>query len=370
MPVDPDRVVITSGTSEGIELTLTALAEAGDEVLIPSPTYPLYTAVLAKIGAKAVFYRKDPANGWLPDVQRDRAAHHARDARARRDRSEQSDRRHVSRQRAARADRARRQAQHSAAGRRGLRRPRLRRSGRRRWRASIRTRRSFRSRRCRRRTSRPDGAPAGWRSGGPTALDDVLAGVKKLADGRLCSTGPMEYAIPAALNGDRSHEASFRAALRERADLTVSRLNAIPGMHTVAPTAAFYAMPQVVAAAGRHRRGLRARAAARDRRAVRLRLRLRHEARGRILPRRLPRRVRPSSRTSTTWSPTSRRTSSRAAERDHAPSRRIAGADPLRHRDDGARGRRALVRLHRPRRAADRLRQRRCSPSASARSSA
>src|SRR5438034_4458140 len=69
MPVGPDRVVITSGTSEGIELTLTALAEAGDEVLIPSPTYPLYTAVLAKIGAKPVFYRKDPGNHWLPDVR-------------------------------------------------------------------------------------------------------------------------------------------------------------------------------------------------------------------------------------------------------------------------------------------------------------
>src|SRR3954466_15176811 len=35
MPVTPDRVVITSGTSEGIELVLTALAEDGDEVLIP-----------------------------------------------------------------------------------------------------------------------------------------------------------------------------------------------------------------------------------------------------------------------------------------------------------------------------------------------
>jgi aspartate/methionine/tyrosine aminotransferase len=69
--------------------------------------------------------------------------------------------------------------------------------------------------------------------------------VKKLADGRLCSTGPMEHAIPAALNGDRSHEATFRAALRERADITTSRLNAIEGMHTVAPTAAFYAMPRV-----------------------------------------------------------------------------------------------------------------------------
>jgi alanine-synthesizing transaminase len=90
----------------------------------------------------------------------------------------------------------------------------------------------------------------GWRTGwmavGRTErLDEVLAGVKKLADGRLCSNGPMEFAIPAALNGDRSHEAVFRAALRERADLSVKRLNAIDGIHTVAPTAAFYAMPQV-----------------------------------------------------------------------------------------------------------------------------
>src|SRR5918993_4291983 len=68
MPVSPDRVVITSGTSEGIELALTALAESGDEVLIPVPTYPLYTAVLAKIGARPVFYRTDPDRGWLPDV--------------------------------------------------------------------------------------------------------------------------------------------------------------------------------------------------------------------------------------------------------------------------------------------------------------
>jgi alanine-synthesizing transaminase len=53
MPVTPDRVVLTSGTSEGIELALSALADAGDEVLVPTPTYPLYTAVRAKIGARA-----------------------------------------------------------------------------------------------------------------------------------------------------------------------------------------------------------------------------------------------------------------------------------------------------------------------------
>src|SRR5258708_24660782 len=87
---------------------------------------------------------------------------------------------------------------------------------------------------------------AGWMAVGRTErLDEVLGAVKKLADGRLCSTGPMEYAIAAALNGDRSHEAGFRAALRERAGLTATRLNAIPGMRVVAPVAAFYAMPPV-----------------------------------------------------------------------------------------------------------------------------
>ena len=78
MPMSPDRVVITSGTSEGIELALTALAGPGDEVLIPVPTYPLYTAVLAKIGARAVFYRTDPARGWQPDIDHVRSLDHAR----------------------------------------------------------------------------------------------------------------------------------------------------------------------------------------------------------------------------------------------------------------------------------------------------
>jgi alanine-synthesizing transaminase len=67
-PVAADRVFITAGTSEGIELTLNAVIDAGGEVLVPMPTYPLYTAVLAKLGARAVFYRTDAARGWAPDV--------------------------------------------------------------------------------------------------------------------------------------------------------------------------------------------------------------------------------------------------------------------------------------------------------------
>jgi alanine-synthesizing transaminase len=68
VPVPADRVLITSGTSEGIELALTAIVDEGEEVLVPSPTYPLYTAVLAKIGAHPAYYRTDPSRGWLPDL--------------------------------------------------------------------------------------------------------------------------------------------------------------------------------------------------------------------------------------------------------------------------------------------------------------
>ena len=85
--MSPDRVLITSGTSEGIELALTALVDEGDEVLVPSPTYPLYTAVLAKLGAARAYYRTDPTNGWLPDLDHLRALDHANDARTRGHRS-------------------------------------------------------------------------------------------------------------------------------------------------------------------------------------------------------------------------------------------------------------------------------------------
>src|SRR6185295_17520257 len=40
----------------------------GDEVLVPLPTYPLYTAVLAKIGAQPRYYRTDPHRDWQPDL--------------------------------------------------------------------------------------------------------------------------------------------------------------------------------------------------------------------------------------------------------------------------------------------------------------
>src|SRR5262249_1496258 len=68
VPTSPDRVLLTTGSSEGIGLAITAMVNEGDEVLVPSPTYPLYTAIIAKVGAQPRYYRTDPRHHWLPDL--------------------------------------------------------------------------------------------------------------------------------------------------------------------------------------------------------------------------------------------------------------------------------------------------------------
>ncbi len=244
VPTDPDRVLLTSGTSEGIELTIGALADAGDEVLVPTPTYPLYTAVLAKIGARAVYYRTDPARGWQPDLD-----HMASVITPRTRAIVTIDPNNPT---GAVYPEATRRAMLQLADRHGLpiladevygdlaydgEVPAI---------ARLDPDAPIISFSSLSKAYLAPGWRAGWLNVGRTPrLDPVLAAIKKLADGRLCSPGPMQYAVAAALDGDRAHLPALRAALRERAELTTRRLNAIPGITCVAPTAAFYAMPRV-----------------------------------------------------------------------------------------------------------------------------
>ncbi len=249
-PVSPDRVFITAGTSEAIELALAALVDQDGEVLVPMPTYPLYTAVIAKLGARAVYYHTDPQRGWIPDFDH-LAKITTRNARA----IVVIDPNNPT---GATYPTAVRKSLLSYADRHGLAiladevygdlgydgpvaplgsfdhdAPVI----------------SFSS------LSKAYLAP-GWRTGWMSIgrsprLDDVAVAVRKLADGRLCSTVPMQYAVTAALTGDRSHQVSFRADLRERAALTGSALRAIPGVKCMTPTAGFYAMPQIPLPPGR-----------------------------------------------------------------------------------------------------------------------
>ncbi len=67
--VTVDDVYLGNGASELIAMSMNALLDAGDEVLIPSPDYPLYTAVVSLSGGTPVHYRCDEASGWLPDLE-------------------------------------------------------------------------------------------------------------------------------------------------------------------------------------------------------------------------------------------------------------------------------------------------------------
>jgi alanine-synthesizing transaminase len=248
--ISADRVLITTGTSEGIELALNALVDEGDSVLVPTPTYPLYTAILAKIGAHPQYYRTDPSRDWLPDLDHIRSSITDRTRalvvidpnnptgavyppairRALIEIAEQHELTIL-------ADEVYADLVYDGSstllGSLDPDAPVV----------------SFSS------LSKAYLAP-GWRTGwlvvGATPrLDDALGAMKKLADGRLCSPGPMQYAVTAALTGDRSHQPAFRTALAERARVTTEMLNAIPGMRCVAPRAAFYALPSVKLPPGR-----------------------------------------------------------------------------------------------------------------------
>ena len=67
MDVTADDVFIGNGCSELIMLAMRALLTPGDEVLVPSPDYPLWTASVVIHGAKAVHYPCRPENGFVPD---------------------------------------------------------------------------------------------------------------------------------------------------------------------------------------------------------------------------------------------------------------------------------------------------------------
>jgi alanine-synthesizing transaminase len=250
VPVSAERIVITSGASEGIELTLTALVDAGEEVLVPSPTYPLYTAVIAKIGARALYYRTDPANGWLPDLDDiRRLATPATRALVVIDPNNPTGAIYPRRVREALLDLA---AQlnlvvladevYGDLAYDGTVEPL----------ASLDPDASVVSFSSLSKGYLAPGWRAGWLAvGSHERLDELLAAIRKLADGRLCSPGPMQYAIVAAMTGDRSHQHAFRVALAERASVSVRMLSAIPGMTCVPPAAAFYAMPRVALPPGR-----------------------------------------------------------------------------------------------------------------------
>ncbi|PXX48058.1 alanine-synthesizing transaminase [Aquitalea magnusonii] len=71
--VSMDDIIIGNGVSELIVMAMQALLDNGDEVLVPAPDYPLWTAAVSLAGGKALHYVCDEEQGWFPDIDDIRA---------------------------------------------------------------------------------------------------------------------------------------------------------------------------------------------------------------------------------------------------------------------------------------------------------
>jgi alanine-synthesizing transaminase len=239
-------VFVTSGASEAVDISLSALIDPGENILTPRPDYPLYTAVLCKLGVELNTYDLNEDDGWQPDLA-------------------DLERRINSRTRAivlinpnnptgSVCTRAMLERIAELARRHNL---------------VIFSDEIYDKLML-------DGDPAisiaavapdvpvvtfgglsknylapGWRigwgivSGEAAAVKPYVEGMHRLLRARLCANHPEQYAIKPALEGPQDHLIETCAKLRRRRDLTVKAFNSIPRMSCVSPRGAFYAFPSL-----------------------------------------------------------------------------------------------------------------------------
>jgi alanine-synthesizing transaminase len=238
---------VTSGVSETVDICLTALLNPGETLLTPKPDYPLYSAVLAKLGIQLNTYDLNEDDGWQPDlvdVQRKITSstrgivlinpNNPTGSVCSRRMLEQL------------AETARRHnlvifadeiydklildddQQHNSIAAVAPDVPVVTFGG----------------------LSKNYLAP-GWRigwgiiSGEGAAVKPYIEGIHRLLRARLCANHPEQYAIKAALEGPQDHLIEVRRKLRSRRDLTMQWCNSTRRVSCVSPRGAFYAFPRL-----------------------------------------------------------------------------------------------------------------------------
>ena len=242
--VTANDVFITAGASEAIDLSLTAIVEPGDELLLPSPGYPLYNAIAARLKATVVEYFPDEDRNWSIDPE-EIASRVTKRTKAiilcnpnnptgavlsRKDLEGilEVARRHNL---VVLSDEIYAEllfeGRHTYTGSLATDVPIIMFNG----------------------LSKAYLA-CGWRIGwlvfvNPSTTTEIAAAVRRLSDARICGVGPFQFAVAPALQGPKTHIVQMLEKLRRRREVTVEAIRGIKGLSLVPPAAAFYAMPRI-----------------------------------------------------------------------------------------------------------------------------
>jgi len=243
--VSAEDVIITSGISEGIQMVMAALIDAGDEILLPGPTYPPYISYAKFFGGKPITYETVEENGWQPNIDdmkrkisektrgiviinpnnpcgalyEEKVVKQILDLAGEHDIPVLSDeiydqiiyeKKFVSTAHLAKDV--------SVIGLNGFSKAHL---------------------------------MTGWRLGyvyfhdQENQLQELKQCIEKEARIRLCANTPVQKAGVAALNGPQNHVMEMVEKLRQRRDYAWKRLNEIEGVSCAKPEGAFYAFPKI-----------------------------------------------------------------------------------------------------------------------------
>ena len=243
-----DDIYLGNGASDLIVMALNALLDDGDELLLPAPDYPLWTAATTLSGGTPVHYLCDESNGWMPDLEDMRRKitprtkgivvinpNNPTGALY----SETLLREIVALARAhglvLLSDEVYdkilyEDAQHTAL-------------------ASLSTDVLTLTFNSLSKSYRSCGYRAGWLvvSGNKTDARDYIEGLDMLANMRLCANVPGQWAVQTALGGYQSINELIRdgGRLRKQRDLAYELVTAIPGVTCVKPEAALYMFPRL-----------------------------------------------------------------------------------------------------------------------------
>jgi alanine-synthesizing transaminase len=240
-------IFVTTGASEAIDICLTALVNDGENVLTPTPGYPLYTAIASKLSMMENPYYLDEENGWLPDIddikskinEKTRAIilinpnnptgslYTIENLREIIDLAHEHNlvifadeiydkllfdgKKHISI-------------------------------------ASLNNDVSCITFGGLSKNYMVPGFRIGWGivSGRNEILSEYIEAINKILRARLSANHPEQYGIKPSLEDDQSHLIESNLKLTKRRDMTVEMLNAIPGISCVKPEGAFYAFPRLL----------------------------------------------------------------------------------------------------------------------------